>query len=268
MALKARLETEQDLNALPEAVRKEYKKVEEGDTAYFVLDAEGVEDVTGLKSALNKERGGRTKMEKLAKRLGLRTTDDPEAANKELLEKLGDSTLEDLIEASTKAGATKTEADEAVKNAKKLARDLGTAQETVTTQSVFIDRLVRENALKDILAKPEHEGNWLFLGSHLMKQVKVVEEDGAEGKEYVAKVIDPKTKEVRTKKGSTTEMTLDDLVVEVKAIPEFADAFKGTGASGSGARPSTNPAGGGSRKRTTDTPQTKRQGSTVGYNQV
>ena len=52
MGLKAILET---LDEVPEALRAFYVERD----GKFVLDADGVEDVTGLKSALEKERGDR-----------------------------------------------------------------------------------------------------------------------------------------------------------------------------------------------------------------
>lgn len=264
MALKAQLDKEEDFNALPEAVRSEYKKVEDDEGVRWLLDAEGVEDVTGLKSALEKERTTRRTTEKFLRKLGLKAD---EKAVTDFMAKLGDQTLEEVIEAATAAKATQTEADAAVGESKKLKKQVGDLTELTTSQSTFIDRLVRENALREVLAKDEHGGNAVLLMPHLLRHTKVVEEDGDEGKEYVAKVIDPKTKEIRMK--GAKEMTLDDLVIEVKADPNFADAFPGTGASGSGANPSRNPAGGGTGgRKTTDTPQTKRRESGVGYNQV
>lgn len=263
MALKAQLDKEEDFNSLPEAVQSEYKKVEDDAGVRWLLDTEGVEDVTGLKSALDKERKTRRDTEKLLRKLGLKAD---EKSVTEFVTKLGDQSLEEVIEAATAAKATATEADTAVKEAKTLKKQLGELTETTTTQSLFIDKLVRENALREVLAKEEHGGNAVLLMPHLLKHTKVMEEDGTDGKEYVAKVIDPKTKEIRMK--GAKEMTLDDLVVEMKAIPELADAFPGTGASGSGATHSRNPAGGGSRVRAADTPATKRQGTAVGYNQV
>lgn len=63
MPLPATVDT---LDALPEAVRAHYLRTEDG---RWRLDAEGVEDVTGLKSALEKERAERKALKaKLAAR--------------------------------------------------------------------------------------------------------------------------------------------------------------------------------------------------------
>ena len=68
MALKAVLDS---LDAIPEGLREHYKK---GDDGKFRLEAEGVEDVTGLKSALEKERNDRKttaqKLKELTEQLG------------------------------------------------------------------------------------------------------------------------------------------------------------------------------------------------------
>jgi hypothetical protein len=58
MALKARI-TADELTALPEPLRTLYKGTDAGD---FMLDAEGVEDVRGLKSALDKIKRDRDEM--------------------------------------------------------------------------------------------------------------------------------------------------------------------------------------------------------------
>lgn len=64
-ALKAVLASKADVDALPEALRSLYKET----NGKFVLDAEGVEDVSGLRTALEKERGGRADLDKTLKEL-------------------------------------------------------------------------------------------------------------------------------------------------------------------------------------------------------
>jgi ribosomal protein L12E/L44/L45/RPP1/RPP2 len=261
MALKAKLDT---LDGLPDAVAAEYKEVVEGDKKHYVLDAEGIEDVSGLKSALSKERGARSEYEKLLKKVGLKTD---KASLDAFVASLGEDTLEEALDKARKA---QPDVDAAVKNAKKLEREKGELTSVVNTQSAFIDQLVRENALKDVLADKEIEGNTVLLMPHLLKETKTVldEDAGGDTPVYKAVVIDAKTKEVRTKGGK--EVTLKDLVLEYKSKPGFEDAFGGTGASGSGARPSANPAGGGSgsRKSQNDAVAAKRSQAGSSYNIV
>lgn len=260
MTLKATLET---LDGLDPIIAKEYKEVKDDAGTRYVLDADGVEDVTGLKSALGKERKTAGDLSKVLRKLGLK---NDEASINGLMERLGDKTIEEILdELSSKPGET----SEAVTKAlKPLQRQLGEKDEVIATQGSFIDRLVRENALKDILAKEEHSGNAVLLMPHLLQHTKTVEVDGVSGKEYGAQVIDPKTKEVRTKGGK--EMTLEDLVEEFKTKPEFSDAFSGTGASGSGASSQRGaprvPAGGGSGSRGGNAVERKRASGT--YNAI
>src|SRR5687767_7236901 len=138
MALKAQLDS---LDGLPEAVAKEYKEVKDGDKVRYVLDAEGVEDVSGLKSALSKERKARTEAEKLMKKLGLKADEESLTA---FMEKLGDQTLEEALDAATKAAATADEGTKAVKAAKKLQTELEQKTKEVEVISAFVDTLVRE----------------------------------------------------------------------------------------------------------------------------
>jgi ribosomal protein L12E/L44/L45/RPP1/RPP2 len=258
MTLKAKLDT---LDGVDPVLAKEYKKVEHDGVTEFLLDAEGVEDVTGLKSALSKERTAAQRLSKALKKLGLK---DDEASVNTLMEKLGDKTVEEVIE---ELGAKPGETTEAVTKAlKPLQRQLSERDEAIASQGSFIDRLVRENQLKDVLALPDVDGNPVLLLPHLLKETKVVEEDGADGKEYVAKVVDPKTKEVRTKGGK--EMSLKDLCLEYKDKPEFEGAWYGTGASGSGARQSQREVteGSGGRKVSKDAVGEKRK--TGSYNAI
>lgn len=244
MALKAMVES---LEGLPEAVAKEYKKVTDDTGTRYILDTEGVEDVAGLKSALGKERKNRATLEKAVKKLGLKPDDEP--ALNALVESLGDDTLEEALAKAKASAATADEGSKAVAALKKVQKLVDEREEALKAANAFIDRLVRENAIKDVLAMEEHEGNVVLLMPHLLTQTMTVEEDGANGKEFVAKVVDPKSKEVRMK--GAKEMTLVELVVEMKAKPEFTDAFTGTGASGSGAisQRRVDPAGGGSGNR-------------------
>lgn len=256
MALKAKID--KDTHAgLPDAIKAEYKPGTEADT--FILDAEGVEDVSGLKSALGKERANLGKATKFLKKLGITKVDD-ETAYSTLEEALGEDTLEEALARAKGAAATATEADAAVKEARKLKGKVEEATETIQTQTAFIDSLVRENQLKDVIGDPKWGGNPLFLMPHLLKHTKTFLEDGEDGKKvYVARVIDPKNPNEPRLKGSK-EMTLDDLVGEFFSKPEFADAFAGTGVSGSGAKPSA-PASGdsGSRKVTNDAVSAKKR---------
>lgn len=205
--LKAVLST---LDGLPEAQKDLY---EEGDDGKFHLSAEGVEDVGGLKSALEKERKGRKEAEQKLKKLGDIDVDEFERLqleSEERSEKEGDVEKK-LATAQKKFDREKTELEQKV-----LARDKK------------IHQLVAENvatkAIEEAGGKPK------VLLPHILASTKVVEEEG----DFVAIVVDGKGNE-RPAKSGDKRFTLEDLVLEVKADEDFAGAFPGTGASGSGA---------------------------------
>lgn len=224
MALKAILDS---LDGLPEAVAKEYKEVTDTNGKRFVLDAEGVEDVTGLKSALSKERTSRTALEKIAKKLGvpIQKQEDVDA----LLEKMGDRSLEEVL---TLAEGKQVQASEALTAAEKKAqRIIAAKDEEIIKLSNGLSKRIKDDAAKDAIVKAK--GNDTLLMPHVIKFLKVVEEDGAEGKEYVAQVLDKKGQPRMDSKGEP--FTVSALVAELKGQAEFAGAFEGSGASGSGA---------------------------------
>lgn len=208
--LKAVLDT---LDGLPEAQKDLY---DEGEDGKFHLLAEGVEDVGGLKSALDKERKARKDAEAKLKKVGDFDPDEYErlkAESEERAEKEGD------VEKKLTNAQKKFDRDKADLEAKILARDKK------------IHQLVAENVAKDAIEAAG--GKPKVLLPHILASTKVIEEDG----DFVAIVTDQKGNE-RPAKSGDKRFTLEDLVLELKADEEFAGAFNGTGASGSGAPPS------------------------------
>lgn len=208
--LKAVLDT---LDGLPDAQKGLY---EEGEDGKFHLSAEGIEDVGGLKSALEKERKARREAEKKLTRLGDIDPDEVQRLRDEAEERAekGDDAEKKLATAQKKFDREKTELEQKV-----LARDKK------------IHQLVAENVAKDAIEQAG--GKPKVLLPHILANVKVIEEDG----DFVPVVLDAKGNE-RPAKSGDKRFTLEDLVSELKADDEFAGAFNGTGASGSGAPPS------------------------------
>ncbi len=177
MAVKAKI-TDEEYAASPDAVKAFYKKAEGGG---FILDAEGVEDVRGLKSALEKERDGRKALDAKLKELEGKFQDlDPEAAREALAEiqKIRDQKLitEGKIEELL---ATRTEALRKDFNTQKAAYDkqldalkadngklTGRLEEVLIDsgiQNVASAARVRASALTDVLLRGRktwrlHEG--------------------------------------------------------------------------------------------------------------
>lgn len=87
------------------------------------------------------------------------------------------------------------------------------------------------------------KGSPKVLLPHIKNHVRVVEEDG----EFVVQVVDAKgNQRIGDAKGSP--MTIAQLVEEMKADPEFARNFEGTGSSGGGAPRSIVSGGGGAQR--------------------
>jgi hypothetical protein len=172
MALAAKVTAEQ-LAALPEPLRGVYKQGTDG----FILDAEGVEDVTGLKKVLEEAKTDRTQLrEKMKAYEGI----DPEVARKALadLEKLNDKKLidegkvEELLqkrmETATKSHAQQLKEWEAKHGEEsKRATDLQARLESVLVdnglRSAGSTAGVKKSALQDLVLRGQkvwklHEG--------------------------------------------------------------------------------------------------------------
>lgn len=202
------------LDEVPEDVREYYVPTEDG---RFRLNAEGVEDVTGLRSALQAERRERENREKqLAKVKDV----DPEKY-KEL--------LAEHERREEEAAQRKGEYDKLLAQVndkhKKVVDDLG-AQ---------VERLKGELARTLIEAKAhaaitEEKGVPLLLMPHIRSRTRMVERDG----KFDIEVLLPDGTPMVTDKGPAT---IAELVKSFKEDNNFARAFDGVGAGGSGAGP-------------------------------
>jgi hypothetical protein len=152
MALKATL-TEDEYGALDPKIQELYKKSGDG----YLLDAEGVEDVRGLKSTLEKLKAERKTLDGRIKELTDKWGDlDPEQARKALdeLQKLADKKLmdegkvEELL--TQRLAARDKEHDRVVKNLeKKLEAEL--AARTAATRR--LEEALIDNGLRTAAGK-------------------------------------------------------------------------------------------------------------------
>lgn len=209
MVLKVVVEKIEDV---PESLREHYVPSDDGK---FRLD--GVEDTSGLKSALEKERQER----KSSKEALARFKDiDPEkyfematALEKietDRLAKKGD--YEKMLGQVTDKHKTELE-----------ARD----KESGRLRSALEKNLIDAEATRAIAGA---KGAPELLLPHVRQHVKVVEEDG----EFVARVVGKDgTPRIGGADGSL--MTIEQLVAEMRNSDIYGRAFEGTGASGSGA---------------------------------
>lgn len=189
----------------------------------FKLDAD-IEDVSGLKSALKKERDT---VKDLRKKIKI------------------DITPEELEELREKAEATNDseEVKKAVKAQTKAERELAAAQERIGKLTTKLSDVMLTSEAKTAIGDAEGEEEVLL--PHVLKRATITEEDD----DFVLVVKDAAGEPLM--KGGKAG-TLTDVVAELKAKPQFAGAFKGTGASGSGARSSGTGSGGGSGTSTAE----------------
>ena len=210
------------LDAVPEAVRSLY--VPAGDK--FRLDVSGIEDTTGLKSALDKERKTARELEKQStqwKALG-KTPDEIQAlvaaqaqADTDKLAKAGEW---DKLRAQMNE---KHELDLAERDGKVAAKDKALTKYLVDSAAV--------TAIAAAKGVPE------LLLPHVRNAVKVIEENG----DYTVRVVDAVGNPRVNGKGEF--LSIADLVAEMKASEIFGRAFESSGATGGGASGNTGNAG-------------------------
>ena len=212
----------ESLDALPEAVREFY---EERD-GKFALKVEGVEDTTGLKSALKREREAREAAERTAKEFtGLNPKEirkliaDRDAKAEQDAREKGDF---DAVLAQHRAKWDKEKADILAE------RDaLAASERQATVGNTLVQALAKAGATEEGLE---------LLQDRLAKRIKSETQDGKRLHRVMA--ADGVTPLAGT--ASDGFATLDDLVGE--AMTKWPSLFKAKGAGGSGTPP--NKAGG------------------------
>jgi hypothetical protein len=189
---------------IPAALVDMYVEQEDGS---FKLDAD-IEDVTGLKSALKKERD---LVKDLRKKIKV------------------DITPEELDDLREKAEAVNDseEVKKLIKANKKMEGELANAQTRITKLTTKLGDVMLKSDAKTAIGDAEGEEEVLL--PHVLGRAALTEEDD----DFIIAVKDA-AGEPLMKAGKPG--TLADVVAELKAKPQFAGAFKGTGASGSGAR--------------------------------
>jgi len=222
MPLQATLES---LESLPEEFHEDY---EEKDGKFHLkllnglVSADKVEDVSGLKSALAKERENASNSSKK-----LRALEEQFSGI-------------DLEEYNRLKELEKTEAE---KNAEKKGEwDKLKLQMTEAHNEELGKRTERENKLLSVLERKtidaeaisalnELEGNVQLLLPHVKNHVKMVEEDGT----FVARVVDDQGNPRVNGEGNF--LTVKELVSEMRDQDTYAGAFKVGAKSGTGTPP-------------------------------
>lgn len=212
MALKLKL-TADEHKSLDEGIKGLY---EEKDGA-FVLGVDGIEDTSGLKSALDKERKARSDYEKTVRQYqGLGKSPDEiaelvkaqEESEKNKLEQKGEweKLKIQLLDSHKKELAARDEAVQKMKG---------------TLESYLVDAAAME-------AITENGGRPKLLLPHVKSAVKVIEED----EKFHVRVVGPDGSPRMNSKGEF--LGIKDFVKELREIDDYAPAFNGTGTTGSG----------------------------------
>ncbi|MFC3072357.1 hypothetical protein [Shinella pollutisoli] len=231
MALKAIVDA---VDSLPESAREFYVKDET--SGKFRLDVESVdgfalEDVSGLKTALGKERTTREGLERQV----VRFKDlDPDKA-REALAKLEELTAIDPAKEADKIANTKFEAAKS-QLLEKHSGELSSRDERIKGLTGTIDGLLREQRATTAIA--EAKGSVDLLLPHVLNATRTVEKDG----KFEVEVVD-RNGNVRID-GKGNNMDIKGLIAEMKASEVFGRAFEASGQSGSGKLPGN---GGGDR---------------------
>lgn len=217
MALKFQVDS---LDGLDEAQKSLYTPKD----GKFQLAVDGLpepENTDGLKTALAKERKAAADAAKIAKQyqgLGLSAEE-----------------IAELVEEKKKTDEDKARKDgEWSKLKEQMNADhekkLGEKDSEITKRTSALEKYLIESAATSAIAAAK--GVPALLLPHVMKHMKVVEEDG----DFKAVVTNAKGEPRVDGKGEP--LTVDALIAEMKAdVNVFGRAFEGSGSTGSGTRP-------------------------------
>jgi hypothetical protein len=204
MALKFKL-TKAEFDALADALKEHYKAIGED----YILQGEGIEDVTGLKSAFEKEKKERKRLAGEAEKY---KDLDPEKARAALLK---------LQELDDKELVDKGEYDRVLaKKEKEWKDERVTLEQQITERNARLDRFELINPVRDAALKAGVLADDIdIVLSHTSPRFKLNDK---------RKVV------VLDKDGDPTELTLDKYFGEVykQEHPKF---YQATNAGGSGA---------------------------------
>ena len=209
---------------LPDAIKTEYKKQDNGT---YLLDVQAIDDfalenVKGLKSALSAERAAKeTVMNSMKAFEGLDATAAKEALEK--IKKLGDLPTEGKVKEQIEAIKKQLE--------DKHKGELGAKEASMSKLTKQLEKMLVESAA--VKAISENKGNVELLLPHVRNNVRMKQ---LENGEFSVEVVDPNGQvRISPATGQTGNMSIAELVSEMKSKDTYAPAFEGSGASGSGA---------------------------------
>lgn len=214
--------TRESLEGLDEALHDNYIKQDDGTFILAALEgmvsADKVEDVSGLKSALEKERASSREATKKFKSLQEKTAGFDQGKYDELI----------AAEAEhVEAEATKKGEWDKLKGQMlgKHTEDLAAKDKVIASLRGELERHLVDAAVVSAISGAD--GNVELLRPHVKAQVKLVEQENGE---FAPQVVDA-AGSLRIN-GSGEPLTIKDLVGEMRGQDVYAGAFKGTGQSG------------------------------------
>ncbi len=221
MTLAAKI-TKEAHDALPDALKAEYIE-KDGSFLVDIQPVEGfaLENITGLQNALSATRTERDTALETAKVFdGI----DAEAAKTAIIKVKEYASFDPDQKIA-----------EGIKAQKEMI--IGEHNKAMNVKDDTIGKLTSqvEKHLIDstaTVAINDAKGNLTLLMPHIKQQTRMKEVDG----NYIAQILDG-NKNVRIGDTQGTNMTMKQLVDEMKTKPEFASAFEGTGSSGTTTKP-------------------------------
>lgn len=226
MALKAFMSAE-DWAKLPDPIKVEYAEDKTKAGRYLLqvaaVEGWGLEDVGGLKTALQRERetaGGH------AKKLEAYGDLDPVKA-RDAMAKVVEWGNKEPNEAARQAIA-----DREMRAAEKHKIDLDAKDAKIAESTARLHGFMVQSEAVAALAK--HKANVQLLLPHVTSRIKV--DIDSKGNPYTKVLDDTGSARVTLRTGSTDLMSVDEFVESLGAQPAFAAAFGGSGASGPGTR--------------------------------
>lgn len=214
--------SQSDFAGLEEGIRKLYK----ADGENFVLDLEGVEDTSGLKSALAKERENAKKLNEALKAWNA-TGKKPEEIS-ELLKKAE----EDERKRFEAEGNYKAMLDQVKSQHEKELKDL---RDTIARYKAEREVSMIDQAATKAIA--EAKGKVKLLLPLIKMSAKVVEENGKE----IVQILDGNGVARVNSKGEF--LSIPEWVDELKKDKDYQSAFEATGNSGAGGKGSFSSSG-------------------------
>ena len=252
MPIKAVVE---DINSVDESLRSHYKedngryileveaseiKGENGSTAYYAL-----EDVNGIKSALQKERANTRTAQAIVDKFSGLDADQVRASMTELETLRGQS-------GDTAAMAEQLSKGKIDQLVVAHQTDLEAANKSAKGYRTQVESLMVDQALATAIRAAEgNEGTVKLLMPHLKAHVALRET----GDSFITEVVDQVTKEPRIGDSHGAPMTIEQLVGEFRNSDLYASAFPGTGQTGGGTRTSSKGGGGFPTKKSDFTPR-------------